>query len=168
MAGISATMQQGSRAAREDEIRSRCVLLENLLTPIGAADPEECHMTRMETGNECSRWGALLRVHVVAAFNDEAEPAPDHVAGRTFVEFESVDAGEECARAMDGRFFDGRRVSAAYYPVGAFYEGVSPRDPTLHRCHTPPAPHADLARHLARVAHMIDNRLPRYHNGYLR
>eukprot|EP00966_Prymnesium_polylepis_P299547 6922199-Prymnesium_polylepis.1 len=125
MLDISAAAQQGSRAAGRaaDGPRSRCVLLENLLTAYGAADPEECHVTRIETGNECSRWGALLRVHVVPALSEEGEPLPEHVAGRTFVEFESADAAEECARAMDGRFFDGRRVSASYYPVGAFYAG---------------------------------------------
>ena len=37
--------------------------------------------------------------------------------------YEEPEAAAECARAMDGRFFDGRRVSATFYPIEAFYEG---------------------------------------------
>ena len=30
----------------------------------------------------------------------------------------------ECARAMDGRFFAGRRISASFYPLASFYDGA--------------------------------------------
>ena len=122
MAQIEA--QQGALANQpKPEANSRCVLLEQLLTAASAADPNELHETRMETGHECSKWGALLRVHCVSAFDEEMQPVPEHIAGRIFVEFEQPDAAAECARAMDGRFFDGRRVSASFYPVQAFLNG---------------------------------------------
>ena len=124
MAQIAATQGALSAAAAQQQgSNSRCVLLENLLTPALAADQEECHQTRMETGHECSKWGTLLRVHCVGAFDEHAAPVADHIAGRVFVEFESADAADECARAMDGRYFDGLRVSATFYPVEPFLNG---------------------------------------------
>ena len=111
-----AHLQQG--AGRPES--SRCVLLENLITPEQAADPQEAHMTRMETGNECSKWGELLRVHVPCSAGADPDGPPVGGLGRVFVEFETQESAEECARAMDGRFFDGRRVGASYYPVESF------------------------------------------------
>ena len=111
-------LQSYSRPAAEAASNSRCVLLENLLSAEAAADPAEVRATRMETGHECAKWGALLRVHAVAA---AAAGEPENKsAGRIFVEFETEHAAAECARAMDGRFFDGRRVNAYYYDVGDF------------------------------------------------
>ena len=111
-------LQSYSRPAAEAASNSRCVLLENLLSAEAAADPAEVQATRMETGHECAKWGALLRVHAVAAA--AAGEPPNTSAGRIFVEFETEHAAAECARAMDGRFFDGRRVNAYYYDVGDF------------------------------------------------
>ena len=111
-------LQSYSRPAAEAASNSRCVLLENLLSAEAAADPAEVQATRMETGHECAKWGALLRVHAVAAA--AAGEPPNQSAGRIFVEFETEHAAAECARAMDGRFFDGRRVNAYYYDVGDF------------------------------------------------
>ena len=69
----------------------------------------------------------------------------ERVAGRTFVEFEAAESAEECARAMDGRFFDGRRVDASYYPVGAFYAGVFDEEgEPLRLLHRVSARHFDL------------------------
>ena len=73
MAQIEA--QQGALANQpKPEANSRCVLLEQLLTAASAADADELHQTRMETGHECSKWGALLRVHCVGAFDEEMQP----------------------------------------------------------------------------------------------
>ena len=121
MAQIEA--QHGALARPAADSNSRCVLFEQMLTAEAAAGPAEVHATRLETGHECSRWGSLLRVHAVAAFDENAEPVQDGIAGRMFVEFEAAGAAAECARAMDGRFFDGRRVSATFYPVEAFLAG---------------------------------------------
>jgi len=99
---------------------SRCVVLENIITLEDAADPQEAHMTRMETGNECSKWGDLLRVHVACSAGSDPSGPPVGGLGRVFVEFSTEEAAEACARAMDGRFFDGRRVGAQYYPVESF------------------------------------------------
>ena len=68
------------------ERNSRCVLLEHVLTASEAANADELHNTRMETGHECSRWGKLLRVHAVGAFTGEGEAVPEAIAGRIFVE----------------------------------------------------------------------------------
>ena len=99
---------------------SRCLVLTNLITPEGAADAREAHMTRMETGNECSKWGEVLRVHVPCSAGTDPAGPPVGGLGRVFVEFGSVEAAKECARAMDGRFFDGRRLGATCYSVEDF------------------------------------------------
>ena len=67
--------------------------------------------TSARSGARCS----ASRVAAAAAGEPENKSA-----GRIFVEFETEHAAAECARAMDGRFFDGRRVNAYYYDVGDF------------------------------------------------
>ena len=56
---------------------SRCVVLTGLITREGAADPQDAHMTRLETGNECAKWGELLRVHVPCSAGGD----PDGLGG---------------------------------------------------------------------------------------
>lgn len=116
MTNLSAGAQlQQPSAARAG---SRCVVLSGLITREGATDAQDAHMTRLETGNECAKWGELLRVHVPCSAGGD----PDGLGGfgRVFVEFGTVEAAEMCARAMDGRYFDGQRVGAGYYDVDDF------------------------------------------------
>jgi ATP-dependent RNA helicase DDX46/PRP5 len=116
---------------------SRCICFENLISAEkAAASAGEAQVVRNEVGQECSRWGRLLRVHVPCGA-PEAEGggseggAPEAVGagarvsglGRVFVEFEDEAAAVECAKALDGRRFDGMRVTAFFYPVGNFYDG---------------------------------------------
>ena len=104
---------------------SRCVLLVHVLTPEAAVDVNAVHTARMETGRECERWGRILRVHAVGTVLDaDGRPQPSEADGRIFVEFQDASSAMECALAMDGRFFDGRRVSASFYPADAFLAGV--------------------------------------------
>ena len=111
-------LQSYSRPAAKAASNSRCVLLENLLSAEAAADPAEVRATRMETGHECAKWGrAAPRPR---RRRRRRRRAAEHIGGRIFVEFETEHAAAECARAMDGRFFDGRRVNAYYYDVGDF------------------------------------------------
>ena len=121
MNAISAQADAERRPAREGN--SRCVLLVGVLSAANASDVQEVHTTRMETGYECSRWGNLLRVHAVGTVDPDGAPTPAEQVGRIFVEFEDAEAAAECARSMDGRFFDGRRVTASFYPLDAFLAG---------------------------------------------
>ena len=57
---------------------------------------------------------ARALLHVPCSAGAETAGPPVGGLGRVFVEFGSVEAAEDCARAMDGRFFDGRRVGAFY------------------------------------------------------
>ena len=116
MAHVSSRLylgKEGDGEERAAQRTSRCVCFENLISPErAAAAADEAHQVRMETGTECSRWGTLLRVHVPSGA-DAAEggaPPPGGGLGRVFVEFEAEDAAVECARALDGRLFDGRRA----------------------------------------------------------
>ena len=51
-----------------------------------------------------------------ASLDPDGAPTPAEQVGRIFVEFEDAEAAAVCARLMDGRFFDGRRVTASFYP----------------------------------------------------
>lgn len=103
---------------------SRCICFENLIAAEKAAASEgEAQVVRNEVGQECSRWGRLLRVHVPCGAPDAEGGAPVSGLGRVFVEFEDEAAAVECAKALDGRRFDGLRVTAFFYPLGNFYDG---------------------------------------------
>jgi len=117
--------QNGDSAARATQRTSRCLCFENLITPErAAASPDEARAVRQETGHECSKWGRLLRVHVPCSSGEDGDVPPTGGGlGRVFVEFEDEAAAVACARALDGRLFDGMRVSAFFYPLGSFYEG---------------------------------------------
>jgi hypothetical protein len=60
--------------------------------------------------------GAAARRAGKAPLAPISAPMPAEQVGRIFVEFEDAEAAAECARSMDGRFFDGRRVTASFYP----------------------------------------------------
>jgi len=53
---------------------TRCIVLTGLISRAGAADPHDASMTRLETGNECSKWGELLRVHVTPTRTNPSLP----------------------------------------------------------------------------------------------
>jgi len=113
-----------SSSAAPAQRTSRCLCFENLISPErAAASIEEAQVVRSETGQECSKWGRLLRVHVPCGSPGAEGGAPVGGLGRVFVEFEEEAAAVECAKALDGRHFDGLRVTAFFYPVGSFYEG---------------------------------------------
>ena len=69
-------------------------MLTGLITREGAADPQDAHMTRLETGNECAKWGELLRVHVPCSAGGD----PDGLGG--FAAWSKRDLGSTSSRIL--------------------------------------------------------------------
>ncbi|KAI9324707.1 hypothetical protein DFJ73DRAFT_966167 [Zopfochytrium polystomum] len=70
-----------------------------------------------ETTHECSRHGPVVRCLVFEVADDAV---PDDEAVRVFVRFRRVEDADSAQRAMDGRFFGGRRVSATFFDEARF------------------------------------------------
>jgi RNA-binding protein 39 len=82
-------------------VASRVIALYNLLP---ARQPPDDSLVD-EIREECSRYGIVFSVRILAF----SEAQPEAVA---FVRFGTASAAASAARALSGRFFDGRRVTA--------------------------------------------------------
>ena len=80
--------------------------------PLGSPTPWEGG----SRGASAATSAAAASSAVEASLDPDGAPTPAEQVGRIFVEFEDAEAAAECARSMDGRFFDGRRVTASFYP----------------------------------------------------
>jgi splicing factor 45 len=74
-----------------------------------------------EVAEECEKCvggpGSVVQVLIFEA--TDAGIAP-HLAVRIFVQFTSIEAAVKARAEMDGRFFGGRQISAAFYDEGRF------------------------------------------------
>jgi splicing factor U2AF subunit len=92
---------------------SRCVLLLNLVPAATAADARERAELTADVATECGRFGAVA---------DAAAPPPPPAAvaagepARVYVRFADAAGAAAAAAAMEGRMFDGSRVSALPVP----------------------------------------------------
>lgn len=75
---------------------------------VNEVDPE----LEEEVSEECSKYGAVLRVivHVV----------PDGTAVRIFVHFDSQESALGACQFLNNRYFGGRQVLARLYPAEEF------------------------------------------------
>ena len=80
--------------------------------PLGSPTPWEGG----SRGASAATSAAAASSAVEASLDPDGAPTPAEQVGRIFVEFEDAEAAAVCARLMDGRFFDGRRVTASFYP----------------------------------------------------
>eukprot|EP01017_Pseudomicrothorax_dubius_P048033 TRINITY_DN8682_c0_g1_i1.p1 TRINITY_DN8682_c0_g1~~TRINITY_DN8682_c0_g1_i1.p1 ORF type:complete len:158 (-),score=28.81 TRINITY_DN8682_c0_g1_i1:56-529(-) len=92
---------------------SRVMLLTNVVAP---ADVDEGLYD--EVGAECSEHGRVKSVQIFTL-----DDVPEDQAVRIFVEFESKDVAARVVEVFNGRFFDGRLVSARLYDEASFYNG---------------------------------------------
>jgi len=93
--------------------------------PLGSPTPWEGG----SRGASAATSAAAASSAVEASLDPDGAPTPAEQVGRIFVEFEDAEAAAVCARLMDGRFFDGRRVTASFYPRRrlALWSRVRPR-----------------------------------------
>ncbi|KAJ1433817.1 hypothetical protein B484DRAFT_447030 [Ochromonadaceae sp. CCMP2298] len=98
------------------------VLLKNMVGPA-----EVDAFLEGETQQECLKYGPVSRcvIRQVPAGPSAGctGDCPDDERVRTFVQFESQESAVKAYRDMTGRFFAGRRISAAFYDEGKFARG---------------------------------------------
>ncbi|KNE64109.1 hypothetical protein AMAG_09171 [Allomyces macrogynus ATCC 38327] len=102
---------------------SRVILLTNMVGP-GEVDDE----LELETKEECSQFGPVVKcvVHELKS-RPGLPPPPAQDAVRIFVQFHRADAVHRAVKALHGRFFGGRQVSATEYPEEWFLAGLLDR-----------------------------------------
>ncbi|KAJ3368761.1 Splicing factor 45 [Allomyces arbusculus] len=102
---------------------SRVILLTNMVGP-GEVDDE----LELETKEECSQFGPVVKcvVHELES-RPGVPPPPTQDAVRIFVQFHRTDAVHRAVKALHGRFFGGRQVSATEYPEEWFAAGLLDR-----------------------------------------
>ena len=99
-------------AADTGEAPTRVVVLEHMLSPEDLANPDEYNDILEDTREECSQFGKLEQVVIPKA----GEPG----ATKVFLEYATeADAGE-AIRALQGRTFDGRQVTARYFSMDKY------------------------------------------------
>ena len=87
----------------------RVVLLENM---VSSAEGVDSYLEE-EVAEECHNFGEVLRVLIHVK---DGSTAPV----RIFVHFDGHDAAVSAVQALNGRFFDGRRIAARLYPDEEF------------------------------------------------
>lgn len=91
----------------DDGTGRRIVILKHLFSPEEAEKEGAEFYTELaqEVQEECDKIGQVLRV----------TPIEQHLQGIVCVKFKLSSEAEECIRVMDGRYFGGRTVEAAFY-----------------------------------------------------
>mmetsp|Transcript_20518 Transcript_20518/g.26540 ORF Transcript_20518/g.26540 Transcript_20518/m.26540 type:complete len:428 (+) Transcript_20518:115-1398(+) len=93
---------------------TKVVVLENMLTKEDLESNEEYEEIVEDTREECSSFGTLIKIEI---------PRSGVGVGKIFLEYAtSEDAGKAIA-ALKGRTFDGRKVTAEYFPEEKFTKG---------------------------------------------
>jgi hypothetical protein len=111
---LRAKLLPGAHQAQQQTVpASRVIALHNLL-PSG--QPPDDTLAG-EVRDECARFGSVANVRT--AFVDQ-RGGGDPAVTMAFVRFEAVDAAMAAAAHLNGRLFDGRRVSAQAYSEASF------------------------------------------------
>ncbi|CAL9158645.1 unnamed protein product [Musa hybrid cultivar] len=82
---------------------SECLLLKNMFDPSTETEPDFDLEIKEDVQEECSKFGPVKHIHV-----------EKNSTGFVYLRFESVTAAVSCQRAMQGRWFAGRSVSATF------------------------------------------------------
>ncbi|XP_063911453.1 splicing factor 45-like [Zophobas morio] len=101
-----------SSAMKSNSLFTPVVLLENMVGP-GEVDND----LQPEISEECARYG---KVEKCLIFEVPKGQIADDKAVRIFVEFGDVDAAKKAFLALNGRFFDGRKVRASFFNFDKF------------------------------------------------
>lgn len=95
---------------------SRILVLNNLVTMEILADMEEVEGIKEEVGEECNKYGQVVRV--IIPLPSEAEER----VGKVFVEFSETEHAQKAAQILSGRMFDHRKVETDYLTEEQFTE----------------------------------------------
>ncbi|XP_031498825.1 uncharacterized protein LOC116263283 isoform X1 [Nymphaea colorata] len=92
-------------AAEPIGLPSECLLLKNMFDPTSEADPEFDLDIKEDVQEECSNFGVVKHIFV-----------DKRSLGHVYLKFDSVAAASSAQRAMHGRWFAGRMITAMFMP----------------------------------------------------
>ncbi|KAI9015717.1 hypothetical protein CLU79DRAFT_838069 [Phycomyces nitens] len=82
---------------------SRTVMLNNMFNPSEESEPDWMQDLETDVKDECLHFGHVTHIHV----NEDS-------LGEIFVKFGTIDAAERAVKALNGRWFGGRQITAAF------------------------------------------------------
>ncbi|CAO3615082.1 unnamed protein product [Cunninghamella echinulata] len=82
---------------------SRTVKLENMFNPVEETEPDWVKELEVDIKEECQQYGAVEHISVDA-----------DSLGDVYLKFNSIDAGQRAIQALNGRWFGGRQIRAAF------------------------------------------------------
>jgi len=94
---------------------SNVILLKNMARIVDVDEELE-----REISKECTKYGIVINCVVHSVNKKEFPRCPDSEEVRIFVHFQRQDAAIRALRDMNGRFFDGRKISAEYFTEEKF------------------------------------------------
>ncbi|KAF2860208.1 splicing factor, CC1-like protein [Piedraia hortae CBS 480.64] len=111
------TNNQKRVAVPEQQAPSRCVLLKNMYSPEEAAGPSWQKELEDDVRLECEeKYGPVVHIGL----------ALDNTDGEIYVKFDTVQGGQNAIRGLNGRWFDGRTITAQYV-VDHIYSSIFPK-----------------------------------------
>lgn len=97
-------------------VPTRCVLLEEMVTPVELMADSEYRDILEDVKGECGKYGALLQVAI------PRPPTPGN--GRVFLLYADQGSAITAATSLAGRQFASRNIRATYYDEGAFRASI--------------------------------------------
>ncbi|KAH8551360.1 hypothetical protein BGW37DRAFT_513218 [Umbelopsis sp. PMI_123] len=88
---------------------TRTIMLNNMFNPAEETEPNWVQELEADIKDECSQYGQITHVNV----NDDS-------LGEVFLKFDSVSAGEHAVKALNGRWFGGKQITATYVPEAIY------------------------------------------------
>lgn len=93
---------------------TRCLVLENMLTPEDILNEEEYEDILLDIEEECSQFGKVLKVAV-------PKDPQDKGFGKAYVLFDDIEGCKTAKSKLHGRLFNMRQVSGKFYDENKFH-----------------------------------------------
>ncbi|KAG0177875.1 hypothetical protein DFQ28_005336 [Apophysomyces sp. BC1034] len=88
---------------------SRTVMLNNMFNPEEETEPSWVRDLESDVKDECLQYGDVDHIHV----NEDS-------LGEVFLKFGKVDSAEKAVKALNGRWFGGKQITATYVPEAIY------------------------------------------------
>lgn len=88
---------------------TRTIMLNNMFNPTEETEPNWVQELEADIKDECSQYGQISHVNV----NDDS-------LGEVFLKFDDVSAGERAVKALNGRWFGGKQITATFVPEAIY------------------------------------------------
>lgn len=90
---------------------TECFKLSNMFDPKGETDPYWAEEIRSDVIGECSQFGGVVHIHI-----DKGDPN-----GCVFLKAASTTVAQACVNSLQGRWFSGKMIKAAYMPPSQYH-----------------------------------------------